>query len=74
MFTTRTTIALIRTANPDTRITEDQVRSFIRRGVVGTPTTVAGRYLWQLDEVLALAEALGLNPPTHKALQKEAVS
>lgn len=74
MLTTKQVLAALHLANPEVPVTEDRVRSFIRRGRIPAPTIAAGRYLWRPDEVLALADALELNHPAPDALRKEAVS
>ena len=63
MLSTAHVLRILAKANPDRRITEDTLRSCIRRGEVQLPPLFAGRYAWSLDDVANLARALGLNPP-----------
>ena len=60
MRSTRELILLLRAANPAADVTEDHIRSAIRRELVEPPSTFAGRYAWSWDEAKAVAEALGL--------------
>ena len=63
MLSTAQVLKLLAQANPDRRITEDTLRSCIRRGDVQLPPLFAGRYAWSPDDVTKLARALGLEPP-----------
>lgn len=63
MFTTREVLALLRTNNPDRIVTEDLIRSTIRRDRIPAPSTIAGRFLWSVAEIKKLAEALHLSSP-----------
>ena len=63
MLTTRELILLLRAANPTADVTEDLIRSAIRRELVGPPSTFAGRYAWSWDEAKSVAEALELVLP-----------
>jgi hypothetical protein len=63
MFTTREVLALLRTNNPDRTVTEDLIRSTIRRDRVHAPSTIAGRFLWSIGEIKTLAEVLNLTSP-----------
>lgn len=63
MLSTAHVLRILAKANPDRRITEDTLRSCIRRGEVQLPPLFAGRYAWSSDDVAKLARALGLEPP-----------
>ena len=63
MLSTKVVIELLRRANRGIRVTEDAVRSAIRRGKVEAPSTFAGRLVWSARDVAALATALGLRVP-----------
>lgn len=63
MLSTAHVLRILAKANPDRRITEDTLRSCIRRGDVQLPPLFAGRYAWSSDDVAKLARALGLEPP-----------
>lgn len=62
MLTTRAVLSLLRAANPETKITEDLLRSALRRGLAEPPRCFAGRFLWSLADIQRLARALGLSP------------
>ncbi len=74
MLTTRGILVALGLANPDADVTEDRLRSLIRRGVIPTPQIVAGRYIWRPEEVVEAAEALGLRAPSRKELEAEGAS
>jgi len=63
MQTTKQVLSALRRANPERRVTEDLIRSAIRREVVAAPQLVAGRFLWTPDDVARLADALALWRP-----------
>ena len=63
MITTRDVIRALRRANPEAHVTDDRVRSAIRRERCSAPQVVAGRYLWSADDMRSLAAALGLRAP-----------
>lgn len=63
MFSTRSVLDLLRAANPTSKVTEDLIRSAIRRGVVPSPTIFAGRFVWSPSEAARLALALGFAVP-----------
>jgi hypothetical protein len=69
MFTTRSVLALLRSANPTVALTEDRVRHAVRRQLLEPPDTFGGRWAWRWRDVLALASALELNVPTEADLQ-----
>lgn len=53
----------LRESNPEQAVTENRVRSAIRRGAVQTPRILSGCYFWTWDEVRSLAQALNLDEP-----------
>lgn len=63
MLSTAQVLKLLAQANPARRVTEDTLRSCIRRGDVQLPPLFAGRYAWSSDDVAKLARALGLETP-----------
>ena len=63
MLSTRELIRALRAANPEADVTEDLIRSAIRRELVEPPSTFAGRYAWSWDEARLVADALGLVLP-----------
>ncbi len=68
-FLTAEVLRCLRDSNPDQTVTEDRVRSAIRRGAIQTPRTLSGCYFWTWDEVRHLAHALDLKLPESAPLQ-----
>ena len=62
-FLTSEVLGYIRASNPNRPVTEDRIRSAIRRGAVPTPRILGGCYFWTWDEVRRLAGALNLEIP-----------
>ncbi len=63
MLSTREVIAALSAANPASPLSEERVRRAIRIGTIEPPASVAGRFIWGDQDVVALANALGLDIP-----------
>ena len=63
MFSTRSVLELLRRANPGRAVTEDLLRSAVRRDRFAPPPRLSGRFIWSLADIRRLAEALGLTGP-----------
>ena len=63
LCSTQKLLNALRDSNPGVRVTEDHVRSAIRRGKVAAPALFAGRFAWSKGEADDLARALGLKNP-----------
>jgi hypothetical protein len=63
LLTTRQVLYALRRANPRARLTDDRIRSALRRERCPPPTILGGRFLWSPSDIDALAGALGLRAP-----------
>lgn len=73
MFSTRRVLDLLRAANPERRVSEDQIRSALRRERLAAPASFAGRFIWSPDDVKRLAMALAVRMPEVWADEKAAL-
>lgn len=63
MFSTRSVLELLRRANPGRAVTEDLLRSAVRRDRFAPPPRLSGRFVWSFEDIHRLAVALGLKTP-----------
>ena len=71
MFSTREALDALRRANPQGHISEERVRRALRTGRISPPSTVAGRFVWSRQDLVALAEALDVQPPVLALTREE---
>ena len=74
MRTTRQVLASLAEANPGKPVTEDKLRSVLRRGEMPPPTLFAGRYLWTTDDLARLAACLKLHAEVERATASAATA
>ncbi len=64
MKTTRQVIRILAAANPQHAPTEERIRHALRRGAVSPPPLFAGRLAWRREDIIVLADVLGLVCPS----------
>jgi hypothetical protein len=74
MLGTSEVVRALIAANPMVRITEDRVRWVLRRGLVSGICSVAGRLVWTHDDVIALAQQLGVVAPEFTDVSRNPVA
>ncbi len=69
MFTTPEAVRLLKAANPSRPVSEDRVRHALRSGTATAPPRVGRALVWRAEDLVRLAEALGLRAPAIEAPQ-----